>query len=274
MSRSVLALALTATVLLPRVAGADDDDLAPKYMCKTPPASMKVSVQFSPEVSLHDLTAWVIGFTCKNVVFGADVAKYATKIVVVAPNAMTPKQALQLFVDAVESTGLVVVQKPDTLVIKLGPNMPKGCPDASPVARDPLATQERTPVPPPPPEPELTDAELDAGIKVIDENHRQLSRAFVERLFASPMALARSMRIVPALRDGKPVGFKLFAIRAGSVFARLGFLNGDTMVRINGLELTSPDKALEVYAKLRTATSIQIELERRGKPSSLLLTVK
>ena len=274
MSRSVLVLALAAAVSLPRLARADDDDLAPKYLCKTPPASTKVSVQFSPEVSLHDLTAWVIGFTCKNVVFGADVAKYATKIVVVAPNTMTPKQALQLFVDAVESTGLVVVQKPDTLVIKLGPNMPRSCPDASPVARDPLATAERTPVPPAPPEPELTDAELDAGIKVIDATHRQLSAALLDRLFANPMALAKSVRIVPALRDGKPVGLKLYAIRAGSVFARLGFVNGDTLVRINGFELTSADKALDAYTKVRTATKIQIELERSGKPLSLFLAIK
>ena len=35
---------------------------------------------------------------------------------------------------------------------------------------------------------------------------------------------------------------------------------------INGFELTSADKALEVYTKLRDATSLEVEITRRGKP--------
>ena len=50
-------------------------------------------------------------------------------------------------------------------------------------------------------------------------------------------------------------GFKLYAIRPSSVYAKIGLTNGDTLSAINGLELTTADKALEVYTKLREATS-------------------
>ena len=35
--------------------------------------------------------------------------------------------------------------------------------------------------------------------------------------------------------------------------------------RINGYEINSPDKALEVYQKLRDASHISIEIERNGQ---------
>ena len=34
--------------------------------------------------------------------------------------------------------------------------------------------------------------------------------------------------------------------------------------RINGYEMNTPDKALEIYQKLRDASRIEIEIERRG----------
>lgn len=107
------------------------DDFDPLYACKVPAAGTKISVNIAPDVSLGDLATWVTGFTCKNVVFASDVAKHATKLTVISPQKMTAKQALQLFVDAVEATGLVVQIKPDTIIIKLGPNMPRSCPDAT-----------------------------------------------------------------------------------------------------------------------------------------------
>ena len=71
---------------------------------------------------------------------------------------------------------------------------------------------------------------------------------------------------MPAVKNGKPDGFKLYAIRPSSVYAKLGLTNGDTLQAINGFELTTADKALEVYTKLREATSLEVEVTRRGKP--------
>jgi len=268
---SRLAVALIALASLTRTVRADEAE--PLYTCKAPPASAKLTVSFRPDSSLVDLATWVTSFTCKNVVFDADVAKRATRVTVVSAKAMTPRQALQLFVDAVEATGMVVTQKPDTIIIKLGPNMPKGCPDlaAGSGSVDPLASRDITPTPP---DPELTDAELDAAIKVIDPTHRELARALIDKVLANPMAAAKGVRLVPTVKNGKPVGFKLFAIRPGSIFGRLGFLNGDTLLSINGGELTSADKALEVYTKLRDAKQLVLQLERRGQPLTLTLSIK
>ena len=78
--------------------------------------------------------------------------------------------------------------------------------------------------------------------------------------------IATQARIVPSFRNGVANGFKLFSIQPGSLYASIGVENGDVIQRINGYEINSPDKALEVYQKLRSSSHITIELERNGRP--------
>jgi general secretion pathway protein C len=117
-------------------------------------------------------------------------------------------------------------------------------------------------------------ASVDAGIKKLDESNYEIDKSLVEKVLLNPMAIAKGARVVPSMKNGKPDGFKLYAIRPSSAFAKLGLTNGDTLQSINGFELTSADKALEVYTKLREATSLEVEITRRGKPVTLKYSIK
>ena len=64
-------------------------------------------------------------------------------------------------------------------------------------------------------------------------------------------ALAQEARIVPAFQNGRTIGFKVFSIRPESEFARAGLQNGDVITRINGIELSSFDRALEASQRVR-----------------------
>jgi general secretion pathway protein C len=117
-------------------------------------------------------------------------------------------------------------------------------------------------------------ASIDSGIKKIDDSNYEIDKGLVEKVLLNPMAVAKGARVVPSMKNGKPDGFKLYAIRPSSVFAKLGLANGDTLQSINGFDLTSADKALEVYTKLREATSLEVEVTRRGKPATLKYSIK
>lgn len=117
-------------------------------------------------------------------------------------------------------------------------------------------------------------ASIDSGIKKIDDTTYEIDKDLVAKALVNPMALAKGARIVPAMKNGKPEGFKLYAIRPSSVFAKLGLNNGDTLTAVNGFELNSADKALEVYTKLRESTSLELEVTRRGKPVTLKYSIK
>ncbi len=117
-------------------------------------------------------------------------------------------------------------------------------------------------------------AAMDQGIKKVDSTHYEVDRALVDKLMSNPMAVGRGARIVPSVRNGKANGFKLYAIRRNSLYAKLGLKNGDTVQAVNGFELTTPDKVLEVYTKVKEASNLSISMTRRGKPLTLNYNIR
>jgi len=108
-------------------------------------------------------------------------------------------------------------------------------------------------------------AEMEKGIKKLSEHSYEVQRGTVDTLLGNMAVLARSARIVPEIRDGKAAGFRLFSVRSDGPFGKIGLQNGDVIYAINGLEMTSPDKALEIYTKLKSANHLAVALERNGQ---------
>jgi general secretion pathway protein C len=131
--------------------------------------------------------------------------------------------------------------------------------------------------PPPPPSPIKRPApvvaaaadpfsqELNRGVRKLGENRYELRRSTVESVLGNVSVLARSARIIPEVRGGKAHGFRMMAVKPDGPFAKIGIQNGDVLVSINGLEMSSPEKAMEVYAKLKSASHLSLGLERMGK---------
>ena len=72
-------------------------------------------------------------------------------------------------------------------------------------------------------------AAIEAGVKKSGDNAWEIDRAVVDKVLANPTAVGRGARIVPSIKNGKPNGFKLYAIRPSSVYAKIGLMNGDTL---------------------------------------------
>ena len=68
-------------------------------------------------------------------------------------------------------------------------------------------------------------AQIDNGIKKIDENNYEIDKALVDKVLANPMAVAKGARVMPSSKNGEPNGFKLYAVRPNSVYSKLGFTN-------------------------------------------------
>jgi S1-C subfamily serine protease len=111
-------------------------------------------------------------------------------------------------------------------------------------------------------------------IRKLDDLHVEVPRATIDRLIAGAATYARGARIVPAFQNGRSTGFKLYAIRPGSVYAALGFVNGDTVHGVNGHELGGVDDGLEIFEKIKDAPEWRIDLTRRGKDEVLTITIR
>jgi general secretion pathway protein C len=104
------------------------------------------------------------------------------------------------------------------------------------------------------------------------KHHCVVARAFVDRMLAD--MLGPGARFVPSIKDGKPNGFKLYAIRPQSSFGRIGLQNGDTIKAINDSEMTTPDSLLGLHTKLRNASHLSVQVERRGETVTLDYTIR
>jgi general secretion pathway protein C len=131
----------------------------------------------------------------------------------------------------------------------------KGPPPAAPVAAAAPAAPSTDPL----------ASELQKGIKKTGENSYEVQRGTVDSLLGNMSALSRAARIVPELKDGRAAGFRLFSVRPDGPFALIGLQNGDVISTINGLEMNSPDQALMVYTKLKSASHLSVGLERSGQ---------
>jgi general secretion pathway protein C len=146
-----------------------------------------------------------------------------------------------------------------------------------------LRPQGLTPVAPPPVAPPIgaaaggapgIDPAISKGIVRVSATEFNVDRGVVDKILENQAELMKTARIVPEQENGKVVGIRLFGVRNDTLLGVLGMENGDRLETINGFDMTSPEKALEAYARLRTADHLTIKVNRRGAPTNLDYNIK
>ena len=122
--------------------------------------------------------------------------------------------------------------------------------------------------------PPTVPADIASKIQKISDTEFNIDRSVVDKILENQAELMRSARIVPEQKDGKVVGVRLFGIRPDTLLGTLGLQNGDRLETINGFNMASPEKALEAYARLRTASALNVKVNRRGSPVSVDYHIK
>ena len=103
------------------------------------------------------------------------------------------------------------------------------------------------------------------GIHNVSKNSWVLSEKEVDLAFRDFNRLMTQIRVVPNFDNNRSNGYRVIAIKPNSIFAKLGLRPGDVIQRINGLEITTPEKAFEAYHQLRNEKDLELDLIRRGR---------
>jgi general secretion pathway protein C len=103
-------------------------------------------------------------------------------------------------------------------------------------------------------------------IRTVGEHAYEIPAADLQNALMRLDELSTQARVVPAFKDGQAQGFKMFAIRPHSLYAKLGLQNGDVLKQINGQSLTTPETAMTAFGSIRDARHIELDLERGGVP--------
>ncbi len=101
----------------------------------------------------------------------------------------------------------------------------------------------------------IEEAELDKGLENL------------------PLLLTQA-RAVPYFKDGRSIGLRLFAIKTGSLYEKVGLKNGDILKTINGNNLGDISQALKLFEQLKQERSINLSLERDKQEREFKYTIR
>lgn len=102
------------------------------------------------------------------------------------------------------------------------------------------------------------------NVRKVGDNSYEVERGMIDQLIANP-GTVKGARMRPYQKDGKMKGFQMFAVRKDSLFTAIGLKSGDAITAINGYDLSSPDKVLEAYTKVKDLDKVALSVVRRGK---------
>ncbi|MEN9785204.1 MAG: hypothetical protein RLZZ299_468 [Pseudomonadota bacterium] len=124
---------------------------------------------------------------------------------------------------------------------------------------------------PPAPGAAVASASGEGGtVEKIGENKYQVDRSLLDSALGNLESFAGQLRAVPHKDgSGNVDGFRLSAIRKGSLFDKLGIKNGDVVHAINGQAMTSTEGALALYQSLRNEKAFNFEISRRNQRQTL-----
>ena len=100
----------------------------------------------------------------------------------------------------------------------------------------------------------------------------------VEDQLSNLSELITKVRAVPNFRDGETDGFRLFSIKRGSIFDKIGLRNGDVVRRINEYDLSQfendPAVALQVFQELKNARDFEVTVFRNGSEENVAYQIR
>jgi general secretion pathway protein C len=112
------------------------------------------------------------------------------------------------------------------------------------------------------------------GIQKTSPTSFVVPHSVIDNALANLNEVAGQIRLAPHLEGRRANGFKVSAVKPDGIFARLGLQNGDVLQKVNGFEINSPEKALEVLQRLKDSKSFSVKISRGGKEIHLEYAVR
>lgn len=126
------------------------------------------------------------------------------------------------------------------------------------------------------PKDQLEGADMAAGNSAAADINREagaLLSEYRDLMQTNPRALVDLMRPVPANENNRFVGFRLYPGNRPELFQQLGLRPGDLVTQVNGIQLDSAAKGVEVMQDLRDSSQISLQIRRGNQALSLAFSL-
>lgn len=113
-----------------------------------------------------------------------------------------------------------------------------------------------------------------AFIKQTGKQDFVLDREGVQESLKNPQRVLTDARMLPNMVDGKQNGFKVSEVKGGGIYDKLGLQNGDILLKINALDLNSPDSGIQAFSTLKGADRITLNIIRNEQKITMSYQVQ
>lgn len=108
------------------------------------------------------------------------------------------------------------------------------------------------------------------GITKLSDTKFAVDQSVIDGAMGNLEQLASQLHASPHKGpDGQIDGYRLSAIRKGSLLERLGVKNGDIVKAVNGKPLTSTEGAMSLYSSMSSEKSFSFDITRRSQDTTL-----
>lgn len=111
-------------------------------------------------------------------------------------------------------------------------------------------------------------------VNIISPTEREINKkAFLAKVGGTE-AILRTVDAAPYIVNGKEKGIRITGLEDLSMARYIGFENGDVIQNINGSTVTNRRKAFQILRKVRSQSSLNIQLLRNQKKKELSFGIK
>lgn len=96
-----------------------------------------------------------------------------------------------------------------------------------------------------------------------------LDSSKVQQALENPEQILTDARLLPNFVNGKQEGFRISEVVSGGLYQSLGLSNGDILLRVNGLEISNPEVAMQAMTALKGMNKVNLDIMRDGKNMSM-----
>lgn len=106
-------------------------------------------------------------------------------------------------------------------------------------------------------------------IERLTDSKATVSRDEIHKYTSNMQEIWNNIAIREVVTDGKINGFKVLAVKSGSVFEELGLRKGDVIMNVNNKKLSSYADAFSIYDNIDKYESIKLEILRNNQKREL-----
>ncbi|MDO8282387.1 MAG: type II secretion system protein N [Thermodesulfovibrionia bacterium] len=114
----------------------------------------------------------------------------------------------------------------------------------------------------------------DPFVKKVGKRQFQLDKKQVQDSINNPEKILTDARLLPNFINGKQEGYKISEVKPGGLYESIGLKNGDVLIRVNSLEISSPEVAIQTMSALRGTNNVNLDIIRNNERMSLNYQIK